>query len=429
MGIRTENGGPRTAFAQVRQHLAPYLAVAGRIAGDGAVEVAGDASRVELSNGRRVLDFGSYAVTLLGHRHPDVLAAVRRQLDAMPVATRALANPVTADAAARLADYAGAELTRVYFGLSGADAVEAALKLARLASGRPRVLAVEGAYHGKSLGALAVTHNERYRAGLHDVLPAVTHLPPDDPEAVAREVSSGDVAALIFEPVQGENGVRPLDTGVLRAWCSSAADHGAFVIADEIQCGLRRCGERSLAVASGLPVDAVLLGKPLGGGVLPLSAAVCHPRMYAPLLTDPVIHSATFSGHPLACAALPATLHAIESLADHGRVLARLMGDGLADLARRHPVVAEVRGLGLLWGVDLSSARLAGAAISALARAGLLVSPCLSSPQTLRLAPPLVAGEPEVAEALGILDSVLAQYEPSGAEERVDRAAPPTPHG
>ncbi|WP_329562790.1 aspartate aminotransferase family protein [Kitasatospora sp. NBC_01266] len=396
------------AFDQLRRHLSPKLALTGNFAGRGAVEERAEGCRVTLSDGRTVLDFGSYAVTLLGHRHPAAVAAVRRQLDTMPTSTRSLANPVAARAAACLSGYLGDALPKVYFGLNGADVVEVAVKLARLATGRGRVLAVRGGFHGKSLGALALTHSPLYRVGLLGCLTDVVHLDPQDPQAVLREVAGGQVAAVVFEPVQGENGAVPLATEVLRQWCADAARHGTFVIADEIQCGLRRCGARSVALADGLPVDAVLFGKPLGGGVLPLSALLCTERMYAPLAADPFLHSATFGGHPLACAVLPEVLPAIEQLADHGRVLSGLLDGALDGLRERHPgVVREVRGRGLLRGIDFSSPQAAGWVVMELAGAGLLVSPCLGRPTTVRLLPPLVSTAADIARAAEILDTAI----------------------
>ncbi|WP_405016321.1 aspartate aminotransferase family protein [Kitasatospora sp. NBC_00070] len=396
-------------FDQLRRHLSPKLALTGSFAGRGAVEAAAEGVRVTLSDGRSVLDFGSYAVTLLGHRHPAVVAAVHRQLDTMPTATRSLANPVAARAADRLAGYLGGTLPKVYFGLNGADVVEVAVKLARLATGRDRVLAVRGGFHGKSLGALALTHSPLYRVGLQGCAVDVVHVDPEDPAAVARALAAGPAAALVFEPVQGENGAVPLRTDVLRRWCADAERHGTLVIADEIQCGLRRCGEPSVALAEGLPVDGVLLGKPLGGGVVPLSALVCSERLYAPLAADPFLHSATFGGHPLSCAALPPALDAIEQLAGHGRLLSDLLDAGLERLGSRHPAaVRAVRGRGLLRGIDLCSPGTAGAVVLELAARGLLVSPCLGRPTTVRLLPPLVSTEAELTEALDILDAAVA---------------------
>ncbi|GAA2149034.1 aspartate aminotransferase family protein [Kitasatospora kazusensis] len=406
------SAAPAEVFERLRRHFSPKLALTGGFAGRGAVEQRAEGCRVTLSDGRTVLDFGSYAVTLLGHRHPAAVAAVRRQLDAMPASTRSLANPVAAEAAACLSGYLGDVLPKVYFGLNGADVVEVAVKLARLATGRGRVVAVRGGFHGKSLGALALTHSPLYRAGLLGCVPDVVHVAPDDPDAVLREVVGGEVAAVVLEPVQGENGAVPLPTAVLRQWCADAARHGSLVIADEIQCGLRRCGERSVALADGLPVDAVLFGKPLGGGVVPLSALLCSERLYAPLAADPFLHSATFGGHPLSCAVLPAVLPVIEDLAEHGKALAVLLDEALDRLRERHPgVVTEVRGRGLLRGIDFSSPQAAGSVVVELAAAGLLVSPCLSSPTTVRLLPPLVSTAADVAEAAEILDAAIAVAE------------------
>ncbi|WP_308013868.1 aspartate aminotransferase family protein [Streptantibioticus parmotrematis] len=421
------------AFDLIRRHFSPKLALTGTFAGHGAVEASAEGCRVTLSDGREALDFGSYAVTLLGHRHPAVVEAVRAALDTMPTSTRSLSNPVTARAAACLSGYFGDALPKVYFGLNGADAVEVAVKLARLATGRGGIVAVRGGFHGKSLGALALTHSPLFRAGLSGVTVDVTHVDPDDPDAVAKAAAERSLAAVVFEPVQGENGAVALPTETLRQWCEDAHRHGAFVIADEIQCGLRRCGPRSVALAEGLPVDAVLVGKPLGGGVVPLSAVVCSERLYAPLAADPFLHSATFGGQPLGCAALPAALAAIEQLAPHGDRLASLLDTGLAGLRERHPrVVASVRGRGLLRGVDLVSRPAAGTAVVELADAGLLVSPCLSSPTTIRLLPSLACAEADVGQAIGILDAALTAAErtlpaPAKRTEPV-RPVPPAGH-
>jgi putrescine aminotransferase len=398
----------RETFRRLRAHMSPAMALAGRFAGRGAVEVAGEGCEVLLSDGRRALDFGSYAVTLLGHRHPDVVAAVAAQLAALPVSTRSLANPVAATAAEAVVEHLGGVLPRVYFGTNGADAVEVAVKLARLATGRRTVLAVRGAFHGKTMGALALTWHPRFRDGLEGLLGGAVHADPADPDAVRAAAADGDLAAVIFEPIQGENGVLPLDPAVLARWTADAHAAGALVISDEIQVGLRRAGPRSVALDAGLPVDAVLLGKPLGGGVMPVSAAVCAERLYHPLIADAFRHSATFGAQPLGMAAVPAALHAIEAHREQGVAASTRLGAGLAELAGRHPdVVTEVRGRGLIWGVDLVDAEHAGEVTFGLIERGLLVSHCLSRPQTLRLLPPTVAGPDEIDRALAALDGAL----------------------
>jgi putrescine aminotransferase len=407
MGPRTRHAEPSTStFRRFRRHLSPRLALLYGINGANAAEATAGGAEVVLSDGRRVLDFGSYAVTLLGHRHPAVTSRVSDELDTMPTSTRVLANPTTARLAADLVDYVDpARLTRAWLGLNGCDAVELALKLARVRTGRTRVVAVQGGYHGKSLGALATTWSHRYRAGLEPLLPGCVHLPyPAGEDLVDAAFAGGDVAAVIVEPVQGEAGVRPLSAAFLRLVAERAHAAGAFVIADEIQCGLRRCGARALSVAHGMRPDAVLLGKALGGGVLPLSAVVATQELYLPLLGDPFLHSTTFSGHPLCAAAGVAALATIEEHAAHGARLAERFGAGLAELGRRHPgLVVQTRGEGLLWGIEFANPGVAGEVLADLGPRGLLVSPCLGRPEVIRVMPPIVATVEQVDHALKLL--------------------------
>jgi putrescine aminotransferase len=333
-----------------------------------------------------------------------------------------LANPTVAAFVEELVGRCNADLERVWLGNDGADAVEVALKLARRGTGRPRILAVEGAFHGKTLGALAVTAAPAFRAGLvgvgmEGVLGPATHISRDDAGAVAREASAGDVAALIIEPVQGEAGIRPLDAAVVRQWAADAHAAGAFLISDEIQAGLRRCGHFSVAVDAGWAPDAVLFGKALGGGVLPLSAAVGTSDFFAPLVKDPTWHSATFGGHPLSCAAGRASLRVIDELAERADDLGTRFGRELRALAAEHPtLVREVRGQGLLWGVEFATPAMAGSVLVELADAGLLVSPCLSSRHTIRLLPPMVTTPTELRQALDALAAAFTATEKFAAD-------------
>lgn len=406
-------GKGQPTLERIKRHFSPGAALSAKVLGGGAVEVAASGAVVTLSDGRELFDFGSYAVTLLGHRHPTVLSALADSLAMMPTATRVLANPVTAAFAAELSGRCGSPLQRVWLGSDGADAVEAALKLARRNSGRMRVLVVKGAFHGKTLGALALTRNRLFREGLESLLEPVTELPRDDPEAVRRETAAGDVAALVVEPIQGEAGVRVLDSAVLARWAADARAAGAFFISDEIQVGLRRAGPFSPSLAADLKPDAILFGKALGGGLMPISAMVATEALAAPLIADPTWHSATFSGHPLACAAGQAALAAIEAEAENGSAVAKIISAGLLELGATHPgVIAEIRGSGLIWGIEFASPGAAGAALVGLAQKGLLVSPCLSSTNTVRLLPPMVTSPDQAADALTILAETLPGLEP-----------------
>lgn len=399
-------------FASIRRHLSPGAALGAKVLGGGATEVTASGATVLLSDGRGVLDFGSYGVTLLGHRHPKVLAAISDALEQMPTATRVLANPSTAAFASTLVERCGGNMQRVWLGSDGSDAVEVALKLARRSTGHMRVLAVEGAFHGKTLGALALTRGSLFRQGLEPLLGGVTELRRDDVDAVRHETARGDVAALIFEPIQGEAGVRPLDSTVLKRWIADARTAGASVISDEIQVGLGRCGPFSPSIATGFEPDAVLLGKALGGGLMPLSAMVATEAFAEPLITDPTWHTMTFSGHPLACAAGQGALAALAEESPNGLAMGEAFSAGLKRLARDHPeTIADLRGRGLIWGIEFATPGAAGAALVELAQRGLLVSPCLSSNKTIRLLPPMVASPQQVDEALKILEETLPSLE------------------
>ena len=402
------DGLAEATLARIGQHISPGAALSAKVLGGGAVEASAAGATVLLSDGRSLLDFGSYGVTLLGHRHPTVLASIVEALEGMPTATRILPNPTVAAFAAELADRCGEPLRRVWLGSDGSDVVEVALKLARRSSGRMRVLVAEGAFHGKTMGALALTTNPAFRTGLEPLLGWVSQLQRDDPDAVRRETARGDVAALVFEPIQGEAGVRPLGLDVLCHWVADAHAAGAFAISDEIQVGLGRCGPFSPSIAAGLEPDAVLLGKALGGGLMPLSAMVATETLAAPLVTDPTWHTTTFGGHPLACAAGRAALGAIDEAAANGAAIGAILSPNLEALAGKHAdVIAEVRGEGLIWGLEFATPGAAGAALIEISRRGLLVSPCLSSNRTIRLLPPIVTSPAQVEEALKILDATL----------------------
>jgi putrescine aminotransferase len=403
------------AFDVLRCHVSSGAALSAKFIGRDAVEVSAEGAIVSLSDGREMIDFGSYAVTLLGHRHPAVVAALEAQLAALPTSTRALANPTVTGLIADLAARGDERLPRVWLGSDGADAVEVAIKLARRVTGRPRVLAVEGAFHGKTLGALALTWNPAFRAGLEGHLGSVTHLRRDDPGAVARGVARGDVAALIVEPIQGEGGVRVLGEDLLRRWASDARTAGAFVISDEIQVGLGRCGPFSLALEAGLEPDAVLLGKALGGGVMPLSAMLASESLHEPLTRDPTWHSSTFGAHPLSCAAARASLRALDESSARGARLEARLAAGLRALADVHRgSIIEVRGRGLLWGIELTDPGKAGSLLLELAAGGLLTSPCLSSPTTIRLAPPMTTTDAQLDRGSDILRTALAAIDGTG---------------
>jgi putrescine aminotransferase len=401
----TKESSAQPAMEAAARHMVPGFVKRQRIISGGAYEVSGDGAVVRLSNGRSVLDFGSYAVPLFGHRPAPVLDMVHAALDEMPTTTRLLPNPYSVRLAQRLAEtIAPGRLPRVSLGMNGSDAVETAMKLAMGRTGIPAVLAVEGAIHGKSLGALAATADPERRRPVQGFLGDVRHI-PWTLGAVAEAARERPFAALVFEPVQGEGGGRAIPADLLRRWTADAHAAGAYVVADEIQCGLRRCGPLSVAEQAGLGVDAVLLGKAIGGGVMPLSAAVCSDDLFKPLIDDPYFHTTTFGGHPASCAAGLAALDLLDGLDERFAAAfsdLKVMMEALRGLG---PVVRS-EAIGLFGALEFTTPVAAATAVLQAGRRGLLMAPCLSAPCVVRLLPPVVTSSAQFADATATLVAV-----------------------
>ncbi len=394
-------------LAASRDHLNRRVAGMQKLMGANAYAVSAEGAEVALNDGRRVIDLGTWASSMLGHCPPTVVAAVREQCGTLPSSVRGLASSPGPLLARRLAELASpSRLTRVWLGANGADVTEAALKLARVTTGRRRVLAVRGGFHGRTMGALAVSDADRYHADLQPLLPGVTVVDPV-PAAVAHHIGAGDVAAVIFEIIQGGRGVVPLPTEVLEGWIQAAHDGGALVIVDEVQTGLWRCGGFSLSLSLGLHPDALLLGKALGGGVMPLSALLCTPQMAAVLEENPFLHSQTFSGHPLACAAGLAALAAIAdaAAANTDRVTAWL-GLLRERLARHRDLIRRVDVYGLMMGIEFRSPELADQFVIASARAGVVLAPSDGDRSVIRVLPSLVMSGSQMSLAADRLEAV-----------------------
>jgi putrescine aminotransferase len=355
------------------------------------VEVAAAGSKVRGGDGHTYLDCGGFGVFLLGHCHPVVVAAVREQLERNPLATRLFLNPELAAAAADLAGVTPAGLDYVFLTNSGAEAAELGLKLARLA-GKAHVIAMQGGFHGKTLGALSVTGNAAYRDPFGPLLPMVDFVPFGDLPALQAVLTAG--SAVLLEPVQAEGGVRLPPGGYLaqvRAACTAA---GAVMILDEIQSGMGRLGAWWGADLAGFTPDVLLAGKILGGGVMPAGAVVASAELFAPLNADPLLHSSTFAGSPLAAAAVSATIAAItsEGLIERARDLGPQVRDAAAAAVTAHcpHLVAEVRGQGLLIGVDFVSAEAATEFLIGLLEEHVIASYSLNAGHVLRLTPPAI---------------------------------------
>lgn len=358
------------------------------------VEVEAHGTTVQGSDGRTYLDCGGFGVFLLGHCHPTVVAAVRRQLERNPLATRLFLNPELAQAAEDLAGVAPAGLDHAFLTNSGAEATELGLKLARL-NGRSRVVAMTGGFHGKTLGALSVTGRPQYRDPFGPLLPQVEFVPFGDLEALTAALAIDPAgSAVLLEPVQAEGGVRIPPSAYLQGVRATCTATGALMVLDEIQSGLGRLGDWWGADLAGVVPDVLLTGKVLGGGVMPVGGVIAGDKVFEPLDADPLLHSSTFAGSPLASVAVSAT---VEVLRSEGLV-ERAAGLGPEVLAmtrlavERHcpHLVTEVRGVGLLVGIDFVTAEAATEFLIALLDEGVIPSYSLNSSNVLRLTPPAV---------------------------------------
>lgn len=397
-----------TSIERCRRHVNAGMARIYELTGS-PLEVASDGAYIHGGDGGRYLDLGGYCVFLLGHRHPQVVAAVARQLAEHPLSGRVLPEPRQFAAAEALARRTPPGLDRVWFASSGAEAVEAALKLVRL-NGCQRFLSAEGAFHGKTLGALSVSGRDRYRALFEPLLPGTDRVPFGDADALAAALAAdGRRAAVILEPVQSEAGVRlppPDYLSHVRALCDA---HGALLVADEISTGLGRTGRWFEVDRSGVQPDVLLVGKALGGGVMPVSALVARTEVFAPFDRDPLLHTSTFAGNPLAATAALATVQVVESagLVERSeRIGARLLA-GLRSLCAGNPVVTEVRGRGLLIGLETTRPDAAAELLVALMDRKVLVAHSLNDHRVVRLTPPAVLTDDEVELALAAMADAL----------------------
>jgi putrescine aminotransferase len=370
-------------------------------------------------HGDAYLDCGGFGVFLLGHCHPAVIGAVRHQLETHPLATRLFLNSQLAEAAEALSEIAPAGLQYVFLTNSGAEAVEVGLKLARL-SGKTRFVGMEGGFHGKTLGALSVTGRAQYRDPFAPLLPDISFVPFGDVAALAAALAAdGTHTAVILEPVQAEGGVRIPPPGYLRRVRELCDASGATLVLDEIQTGLGRLGTWWGAEVEGVSPDILLAGKILGGGVMPVGAVVATPEVFAPLNDDPLLHSSTFAGNPLAAAAVVATLEVIrsEGLVERADQLGRQVLEIAREAVAAHcpHLVHEVRGRGLLVGIDFESGDWATEFSLGLIERRVIPSHSLNAHNVLRLTPPAILDSADLDWLARALD---------GAARDVARTAP-----
>ncbi len=386
----------------------------------------GEGMMVEDVDGNRYLDLmAGIAVSSTGYAHPKVVAAAKAQLDKFShMCATDFYYPVFAQLCERLARLApGPEPKRVFLTNSGTEAVEGAIKLARSHTKRQNIIAFQGAFHGRSMGAISLGSSKvKYRRHFGPLLPGVYHLPyenpyhPTDWKQAARDlfrerVGEDEIAAVIMEPILGEGGYVVPPKAFLQYWRDFCDEHGAVLIYDEVQSGVGRTGKMFAAEALGVLPDVYLLAKGLGSG-LPIGAIIAKESVMS---WDHGSHGSTFGGNPVACAAALATLDLVEhGLMQNAERIGRVFLTGFDALARKHEIIGDVRGIGLMIGVEFVADRATKQPFHgvheielAAFRKGLLLLGCGQS--TIRIAPPLIIDEEDAAIALRIFDEALTE--------------------
>ena len=412
---------PQELYAEVyenyRQFVNPPLARVMKVSGS-PVEVRAVGCTIWDQNGKAYLDFaGGYGVFTLGHSHPKVIAAVKAQMELMSLSGKTMFNVPLGRAAKKLAELTPGDLQISFWANSGTEAVEGAIKLARAATKRAKIVGTRDAYHGKTLGALSISGREYFQSAYAPLLSDVEHIAYGD--AAALDGALHGAAAFIVEPVQGEGGVNIPPPGYLRAVRDACDRTGALFIADEVQTGLGRCGLRFGCDRDGVVPDVMTLAKGLSGGIVPVGAFIARPAVWnAAYAKAPLMHTSTFGGNELACAAALAAMEALEEegLVENARIRGDELLEGARALAQRYPnVVREVRGLGLLVGVELTSEGYGGWIIPEMLKNGVTAAWTLNMQRVIRLEPPLVVTQAEVAHALAALEAGLrTAYEKLG---------------
>jgi len=403
----------QVVLEKYRKYVNPGIANILKFAGLAVPEERAEGVYIWDAAGNRYLDcVGGYGAFSLGHLHPKVVEAVRRQLEKEALKSHYFMSTELADLCEILAGVLPGEIEYSFICNSGTEAVEGALKAARIHTGRSELIGAENGFHGKTFGSLSVSGREVYKEPFRPLLPETKIVPFGDADAMEQAISER-TAAVILEIVQGEGGVRlaPRDYfPEVRRICS---ERGALLIFDEVRTGLGRTGAMFASEHYGVVPDIVTMAKALGGGVMPVGAFSSTAKIWTSLFgKNPYLHSTTFGGNPLACAAAIAAIRTTidEGLVERSRTLGARMLARLKDMASRFPdVIRDVRGLGLLAGIEFAEEDIATLVIAGCSRRRLLVAYSLNNPKVIRIEPPLVILEQELEMAISAIEESVAE--------------------
>ncbi len=357
-------------------------------------------------NGKEYIDCtGSYGVCIVGHSHPKVVEAVRRQAETLISCHASFYNDIRSELLQKIIQIAPKGLNKVFLSNSGAESVECAIKLARKFSGKPEIIAMMGAFHGKTMGALSATWDKKYREPFKPLVPGFKHVPPDSLEKV-REAITEKTAAVLVEPIRGEGGIRVPPDGFLPGLREICDEKGVLLIFDEVQTGFGRTGKIFACEHWGVVPDILCLAKSVAGG-LPLGITIAKEDVMSSFRVGE--HTTTFSGNPLVCAAACAAIDVLveEGLPGRAATLGRYFKDKLEILRAKHKIVREVRGLGLMLGVEMRFDVL-NIILKSMDRGVLVLD---AGRNVLRFLPPLVIEREHIDRVIGTLDTIMEEEE------------------
>ena len=357
-------------------------------------------------NGKEYIDcLGGFGIFNVGHRHPKVVKAVTDQLKRQALHSQDLLDPLRAMLAKTLSMVTPGNLEYAFFCNSGTEAVEAALKLARAYDPKkPTIVAATKGFHGKSFGALSVSAKGEFRMPFGPMLPNVEHVPFNDLEELRIEMHKlrmvgEEAGAVVLEPIQGEGGVNLPDDDYLPGVRKLCDEYGALLVLDEVQTGMGRTGKLFCCEHYGVTPDLICLAKAFGGGVMPAGAVVGSKAVFSRLFKNPFLHTTTFGGNPLACAAALATINVLleEKLPERAAVAGARLIAGLRNAVAGHPtIVGDVRGKGLLIAIEFLTNELGFELGKQMLKRGVLVSGTLVNARTIRFEPPLTITEEQI---------------------------------
>ena len=357
-------------------------------------------------NGKEYVDcMSSYGVALLGHCHPKVVAAIKEQADQLISCHASLYNDKRSEFLQKLTAITPRGLDKAFLSNSGAESVECAIKLARKYTGRPEIIAMMGAFHGKTMGALSATWDKKYREPFLPLVPEFKHVPPDNLEKV-KEAISEKTAAVLLEPIRGEGGIRVPPDGYLPGLRQVCTEKNVLLIFDEVQTSFGRTGKLFGCQNWGVTPDVMTLAKPFAGG-LPIGITVAKENIMSAFKVGE--HSTTFSGGPLVCAAGCAAIDALigEKLTEKAASTGKYLKTCLEALQEKHMIIKEVRGLGLMLGLELRFD--VYNIVQKCAQNGVLILD--AGRNVLRFLPPLVITKKQIDKAIAVLDAALEEEE------------------